>query len=312
MMCVRSTARPACDFPTIAAVVLLAACSAKGTSSQATASASVSGAPSTSAAASASASAAASASAGGAIPAEKVAAVLNPKGQTPYAGPVGTLHGTVHVKGDEPPMQKVTIPEQCRGAAATYGKLFRVGQDKTLADVLVAVTGYDAYVPDPVLSADVPIRDCAYASRTYALTFGQFLSVRNLDGNVSYLPLLQGGRSHAVMVATPLGEAVKLYAPEPKMYRLVDEMSRPFMVADVFVLRYPTHAVTQLDGRYEIKGIPVGDMHVSALLPAAAMKVVNLPTKIQEGDNTLDITIEFNAKKDVVKEAPPAPSPGPP
>jgi hypothetical protein len=301
MMCARSTERPARHSPTmraasIVASMVLASCSAKGSSPQAAASASASP--------SAAPSAAPSATVVGAIPAEKVAAIVNPKGLAPYAGPVGTLHGTVHVKGDDPPVQKVTIPDQCRGAAATYGKLFRVGQDKTLGDVLVAVTGYDVYVPETVLSVDVAIRDCAYSSRTYALTYGQFLSVRNVDQGISYLPLLQGGRSHAALVATPLGEAVKLYAPEPKVYRLVDEMARPFMVANVFVLRYPTHAVTQLDGRYEIKGIPVGDMQVSALLPAAAMKAVNQPIKIHEGDNTLDITLEFDAKKDVPPAAP--------
>jgi len=240
----------------------------------------------------------------GAIPAEKVAAALNPKGLAPYSGPTGTLRGTVRVKGDDPPLQPVQVPAECGAAAAAYSKLFRVGQDQTLGDVLVAVTGYDAYVPAKHESVDVPIRDCAYSSRTYALTFGQYLSVRNTDERRSYLPLLEGGRSHAGLVAVPLGSAIKLYAPEPKIYRLVDQMARPFMTAWVFVLRYSTHAVTGLDGRYEIQGIPVGEVEVSALLPEAGMKAVNQRMQIKPGDNTLDVTIEFDAKKDVRKAAP--------
>jgi hypothetical protein len=245
-----------------------------------------------------------SAGAVGAIPADRVAATLNPKGLAPYSGPTGTLRGAVHVKGDEPPVQPVHIPPECGTAAATYGKLFRVGQDKTLGDVLVAVTGYEAYVPPKYESVDVPIRDCAYSARTYAATFGQYLSVRNTDERRSYLPLLEGGRSHAGLVAIPLGQPIKLYAPEPKMYRLVDQMARPFMSAWVFVLRYSTHAVTGLDGRYEIPGIPVGEVEVSALLPEAGMKTANQRTQIKPGDNTLDITIEFDAKTDVPKATP--------
>ena len=87
-------------------------------------------------------------------------------------------------------------------------------------------------------------------------------------------------------------------------YRLVDEMARPFMKAWVFVLHYSTHAVTGLDGHYEIQGIPVGEVEVSALLPDASMKHVSQRMQLNPGDNTLDITIEFDAKKDVPKAAP--------
>jgi hypothetical protein len=238
------------------------------------------------------------------IPAEKIAATLNPKGLPPYAGPTGTLRGTVRVKGDDPPTEPVTIPSECGAAAAAYGKLFRVGQDKTLGDVLVAVTGYDAFVPPKQDYVDVAIRECAFSSRTYALTFGQYVSVRNTDGNRSYLPLLRGGHANAGLVAIPLGEPIKLYATEPKIYQLTDQMARPFMVANVFVLRYPTHAVTGLDGRYEISGIPTGKVEVDALLPAASMKILKQQIELKPGDNTLDLTIEFDAKKDAPRTSP--------
>jgi hypothetical protein len=47
---------------------------------------------------------------------------------------------------------------------------------------------------------------------------------------------------------------------------------RIFMLAEVLVVKFPTHAVTGLDGRYVIPRIPVGKVKVSALLPATMVQ----------------------------------------
>ena len=251
------------------------------------------------AAASGSSAAAATPTTMAAIPVEKVRETLNPKGQPAYSGPTGTLKGVIKVKGDDPPTRSFHFAEGCGEAQATYGKLFRVGQDKTLADVLVAVTGFGAFVPPTKDSVAVTIRGCAYSTRTIGLTYGQFISVQNQDPPRSYLPYLEGTRGkQAGLVAMAWGDPVKMYLTEPRIYQLTDEMARPWMVANVFVMRYSTFAVTGLDGRYEIPGIPVGKVQVNALLPEAKMKAVNQPFEIKAGDNSLDVTIEFDAKKD--------------
>src|SRR5689334_6261693 len=80
------------------------------------------------------------------LPDDQVAKVVNPKGEPPYKGPTGTLKGVVHISGDPALPMDFTFASGCGEAAATYGKLFRTGQDNTLADALVAVTGYKGYV----------------------------------------------------------------------------------------------------------------------------------------------------------------------
>jgi hypothetical protein len=50
---------------------------------------------------------------------------------------------------------------------------------------------------------------------------------------------------------------------------LVDQ-TRDYIRADVYVLSYPTFDVTGLDGQFEISGIPVGEVKVSAYAPAIA------------------------------------------
>jgi hypothetical protein len=77
------------------------------------------------------------------------------------------------------------------------------------------------------------------------------------------------------------------------------------LVADVFVLNYATFDVTGLDGQYEIKGIPVGKVRVDVFLPVIA-KSDGQELEIHEGDNTFDMTLHFDAAKDIPKGQPAA------
>ncbi len=202
---------------------------------------------------------------GGPFPVEKVVAAVNPAHKPPYAGPKGTLKGTVRIDGDPPPDTDLKFPDKCKDSTATYGKLFRVGLDKALADTLVAVTEYGdrGFVPAADEAIKVTIHRCVPQKRTVALTFGQRIEVSNLDKLDSYLPYLDGTPTRTVMVAVPEGAPVKLYpaGPSPSHYMLRDQLGSG-LVADVFIVNYATIDVTGLDGQYEIKGIPVGKVRV--------------------------------------------------
>jgi hypothetical protein len=237
----------------------------------------------------------AAAAAGMPVDPEKIAKVVNPKGEKPYAGPTGRLLGVIRYEGDPPPDSGISFPSgKCPQASAFYGKKFRTGQDRTLADVMVAVTGYSGYVPESADAHTITLQGCAPSRRTVAMTFGQRLEIKNLDDMESYMPFLEGARNKAVMVAIPRGDAVKLYPQQPARYKLVDQLPKPFLQADVWVLAYATHDVTDLDGRYEITRIPVGKVMVNAFLPSMDW-VKPQEVEIKEGDNTLDITLGARA-----------------
>ena len=200
-----------------------------------------------------------------------IARSVNPDNIPPYSGPTGSVRGTVTIKGDaarEQPEAIAKIPTKCAPAREVYRKQFREGMMRSVGDALVGVTGYDGYVParDPVRRVEA--RGCSWGARTIALTFGQRIEVFSKDGE-PYLPRLVGARMPAQIVAVPGGDGVQLYPVKVGHYILTD-MIHPFMHADVYVLKYPTVAVTSLDGRYEITGIPVGEVMVSAFLPAIA------------------------------------------
>lgn len=235
---------------------------------------------------------------------ESVISVVNAKHLPPYAGPTGTLKGRVRIEGDPPPDTNLKFPEKCHEANGTYGKLFRVGLEQALADALVAVTGYEGYVPPSDESQTAFVRGCATSQRTYVLTFGQRLDVANTADSQPILPFLDGAKAPAVMVAVPGGDRVKVYPMKPGRYMLRDKLESG-MVADVYVLKFATHDVTGLDGRYEIKNIPVGKVKVNVDLPVIH-KAQEQDLEIKPGDNTLDFTLRFDAATDLPHPAAPA------
>jgi hypothetical protein len=161
---------------------------------------------------------------------------------------------------------------------------------RSLADVLVTVTGYDGYVPAKSNVRQVEARDCAWDSRTIAMMFGQRIEVRSKDRE-PYLPDLLGGSMPAQLVVIPgAKDPVTLWPSKVGRYGLADSL-HPHMFADVFVVKFPTFAVTGLDGKYEITGVPVGEVTVNALLPAT---MVIAEKKVQIApDQAVEVNLEI-------------------
>jgi hypothetical protein len=232
------------------------------------------------------------------IPADAVARVVNGGNLPPYAGPVAKVRGVVRSTGDAPPeLPEIVkqIPEDCELARKIYSHLFRVGPNRELADVLVAVTGYKAYVPERVPVETVEARSCSWGTRTLGLTFGQRIDVIAKDRR-PYVPELMGGRMPAQIIAMPGGSASNLYPNSPGRYVLVDSM-RIFATAEVYVLKYPTHDVTDEQGRYEIEGIPPGELTLNAFSPQTG-ETVEKKIKLEGGQTLeLDLELPFDSKK---------------
>jgi hypothetical protein len=232
------------------------------------------------------------------VPQADIDKVINPKGLAPYAGPTGTISGVVKLTGDAPVEHADVlraIASDCGPvASATYGKTPREGADRTVADVFVAVTGYDAFVPAKGPERVVRGSGCAWEARTIALMFGQTLRIGAGD-NRAYVPDLLGQRMPAQLFAMPGAEPVSLPPRKPGRFTLLDSM-RLYSKADVFVVPYPTFAVTGTDGKFEISGVPVGKVKVNALLPAT-MAVAEQEVTVKAGETAeLAFSLAFDAK----------------
>lgn len=223
--------------------------------------------------------------------------IVNPKKQAPYAGPTGTLKGVVRASGDRPPELPDVLAKMessCDRSRRVYGVLFREGPSRELADVLVAVTKYDGYVPPKETEVEVWGKGCAWDKRTYAMTYGQRLEIHGAD-NRPYVPELLGQPMPAQLFVLPTAPPVQIAPKKPGRFQLVDSM-RLFSVAEVYVLPYSTADVTELDGAFEISGIPVGEVQVNALLPQTGATSGKTAT-IKAGETTLvDFELPFDQK----------------
>jgi hypothetical protein len=244
------------------------------------------------------------------IAAERVETVNNATKQPVYQGASGAIEGTVTITGDAPPdmlpyLDK--IPPDCEIGKQIYGKLFREGPGRTVADVLVAATGYKGYLRASSDHVRLDARNCGWAKKTVALTFGQRIEVQSKDAR-PYIPQLLGGTPGALLVAVPRGEPVPVFPQEPGHYVLIDAM-RLYSKADVFVVRYPTFDVTGEDGHYRIEGIPIGPVTVSALLPSTSGTASRQVTVVANETTKLDLAIAFSAASFQPPSRKPAASP---
>ncbi len=227
----------------------------------------------------------------------KVQKVLNPTGLPAYTGPFASIEGTIRITGAPPPDKPVEISPECESARSFFGPLFRKGPKGELADVLVAVTGYEGiYVPEKAPAVTVLATDCTWDSRTYVVTYGQRLDVKNNGKTTGHIPQLLGAHQSAMRLAIPGGPPVSTFPDAPGHMQLIDA-SALFMAADLFVVRYPTTGVTDVAGHYRIDGIPAGEVTVNALLPATqatAKKVV----KLKAGETAqVDFELNYSGKK---------------
>lgn len=200
------------------------------------------------------------------VPASVVASMVNPDKLPPYAGPTGSVEGTIEVTGDrarETPADFSRCPE----AAATWGHAFRESEPqkngrRLLADAIVVVTGYKGFfLPEKEEAKEVRIEGCAYQTRTVTMTFGQRLEVKNVSKDF-WTPLLEPQPSVMVSMATPGGDPAKLYPKKPGHYLLLDR-DRKYAVVDVYAFLHPLHAATDVAGHYRIDGLPAGKLKIS-------------------------------------------------
>jgi len=190
-----------------------------------------------------------------------------------------------------------------------FGKVFREGPGRSLADVLVAVTGYDGYVTSDETDVVVRAKGCAFHTRTVAMTFGQRVVIQGED-NRPYVPEILGQVQPAQLFVLPTMPRVSIAPQNPGHFKLVDSM-RLFNVAELYVLPYRTVSVTAIDGRFEIQGIPAGKARIDALLPQTS-GVTGRDLTIEAG-KTLEINLDIPFDRAAWDKAPkPAPLEGRP
>ena len=233
------------------------------------------------------------------IPVASIEAAVNPAHLPAYDGPTGSVEGTIRVDGPAAPDRKGSAYGKCRDAATIYGKAFREGPagadgSRSLADAIIAVTGYTGYyLPERNDVASISVDDCAFSSKTVAMTFGQRLEIKGTAKDI-WAPALAQVYQPALMVVNANTEPVKLYPPHPGYFTLVDTtQGHQYAAVDVYAMLQPLHTVSDVTGHYRIDGVPVGKLKVNARL-AAIGREASADVEVQQGVvQHVDLVLHF-------------------
>ncbi len=203
----------------------------------------------------------ASTPAGGASPATAAA--------TP--GPRGTasISGRVTYAGPVPAPQRVPVSADPYCEDQNKGGLFRRTievKDGGLANAFVyvksGVTG--AYPPpsDPVLLAQ---KGCTYHPHVLGVQAGQPLRIRNDDDTLHNVhPQPKNNAAFNIAQPDQGHESLKTF-DKPELMIPIGCDVHPWMRAYISVVDTPFFAVTDEEGRFEIKGLPAGEYEVEVV-----------------------------------------------
>jgi len=191
-------------------------------------------------------------------------------GQKVDPATAGDVKGTVTIDGTAPKNEpiKMNADPFCVKANATpqSQETYMVGGDgKALGNVFVYVKdGLGNYVFDPPTeSAKIDQKDCRYHPHVFGMRVGQKLEITNSDSTLHNI--------HAVPKTNSEFNTAQPLPMKTEHTFTTKEVMVPFkcdvhgwMNAYVGVLDHPYYAVSDKDGKFELKGLPPGTYTIEA------------------------------------------------
>ena len=173
--------------------------------------------------------------------------------------------GKVTLKGTPPPEKELPVADGFCGPgskAKTFkGRVYRTGADGGLGDVVVylkeAPAGGGAEHKQQVLDQE----GCQYEPYVMAVQANEPIVVKNSDPvlhNVHTRPMAPGNKEQN-QAQMPKGADLTFKFPTAEQFIRVECNVHPYMVSYISVFDHPYFAVTDKDGRFSIKNIPVGE-----------------------------------------------------
>jgi plastocyanin len=182
------------------------------------------------------------------------------------------VEGAVHFAGKPPERLKIDMSQDpvCSSTGGENLAEQYVVHDGGLANVYVYVkSGPQAAMMTGQVSPGPVVLDqkgCRYVPHVVAVMTGGTVEFRNSDGTMHNIHTMPDGSNPAVDVSQgPKGAPERKQFNKPEVMMPVRCNNHPWMSAFINVSATPFFAVTDADGRFEIKGLPAGTYTLAAV-----------------------------------------------
>ncbi|HXU74831.1 MAG TPA: carboxypeptidase regulatory-like domain-containing protein [Polyangia bacterium] len=180
------------------------------------------------------------------------------------AGDKGEVTGTVTVTGKLPVMEDLKRQSDAFCAKTPMkDESVIAGKKGELANVIVHINGLPA-APPPAEKASLSQDNCMYVPRVQAVVDGQKLEIRNGDPVLHNVHTYEGARTLfnvAQVPGTPNIE--KTFTQNGVLLKFKCDVHQ-WMTGFVWVQNNPYFAVSDKDGKFTIKDVPVGTYDIEA------------------------------------------------
>jgi len=234
---------------------------------------------------------------------DKKAEVKKPTKPWDPALGTATVKGQVKFNGKAPKRRPIDMAGKPECAACqkdkTLDESIIVNADGFMQNVFVYVrSGVEEYVfPVPKEAVFLDQNCCKFTPHVVGVRVGQPLKIRNSDGfshNVRSTPRSVKNRAFNFMQTTQGKEDIVEFHALDVFVKLKCDL-HGWMGANVGVVENPYFAITDADGRFEIKNLPKGEFTIEARHEELGSKTVNVKLADKESK---DISFEFEKSKE--------------
>jgi len=183
---------------------------------------------------------------------------------------VGSVSGVVKLDGTAPKFKPINMSADPYCVKANSKPVLPdqvvVGAGNTLANVVVYVkTGAEDYsFPTPSEAVTLDQKDCMYTPHVVALMVGQQLSVVNSDDTTHNIHPTPADNREWNKSQPPKAAAITDTFARPEVAIPVKCNVHPWMKGYIAVMANPYYAVTDKDGKFELKNLPPGTYTIEA------------------------------------------------
>jgi hypothetical protein len=211
-------------------------------------------------------------------------------------GPTGRIVGMVTFEGVPIPTPTVVTNDkdtECCGAKIKTQDIVISAENRGIMNVIAWVEDVklpDGYKP-PRQTLRLAAQRCQFRQRAYAMTVGSPIDLTTADP-IEHAIQLSGAQDEVVRLKNR-GEEYSTEARHAGMLHVKCE-DHDWMATTVRVDPHPFHDVTDVDGKFVIAGVPVGDYKLKAWHEKFGEQVIDVAIRAGE---TVSLKIQYPPKK---------------